>query len=61
MARQVDDLNRMERGTVIAVGRAVGERLRAALAPETTPLPPRLQGLLDEMRRSESDTDPASR
>ena len=55
MARRVDDLNEMERGTGLVISRAVGERLRASLPPETTALPPRLQYLLDELRRNDPD------
>lgn len=43
----------MDRVTTRSICHAVGERLRQHMRPEMSQLPPRLQTLLDELRRQE--------
>lgn len=63
MAPRVAELKQTEGGSAATVREAIGERLRATLAPAPAPapLPPRLQTLLDQLRLHDTETEPRSR
>ncbi len=48
-----DDHDQFDRATSAAIRRAIGERLRGAVAPDTHDVPPRLQSLLAALRQQE--------
>jgi len=50
-SRTNHDSEQIDRKTSRSICDAVGERLQRDLRPESTPLSPNLQHLLDEMRR----------
>lgn len=50
-----DSQAQIDRATSTSIRRAIGERLRQSLQPETVGLPSRLQHLLDEMQRQDCD------
>jgi hypothetical protein len=51
--RITDNEEHIDRATSASICNAIGERLRRNLLPDSTPLPSRLQALLDEMRRQD--------
>ena len=55
MSNRSDDLSQMDGATSVAVCKGIGERLRQTLATETSTVPPRLQDLLDKLRRQDND------
>ncbi len=48
-----DDPDRLDRATSAAIRRAIGERLRGSIVPDTPDVPPRLKSLLAAMRQQE--------
>lgn len=52
-SRNTHSLETIDETTSRSICRAIGERLRQNLAPQTAQLPASLQNLLDEMRHQE--------
>jgi len=50
-----DSCETLDRKTAQWICEAVGERLRQSLRPESSRLSPRLQQLMDELRRQDSE------
>jgi hypothetical protein len=50
-----DSSETIDRKTIRSICDAVGERLQQSLRPEISSLPPRLQQLMDELRRRDSE------
>ena len=56
--RITDSSETIDRKTSRSICDAVGERLQQSLRPETSRLSPRLQHLMDELRRRDSERQP---
>jgi hypothetical protein len=54
------DSQQIDRSTSRSICDAVGERLQQDLRPETSPLPPHLQRLLEELHRRDDESHPRS-
>lgn len=52
-----DGEEQLDRTTSAAICNAIGERLRRDLGPDENTLPSRLQTLLDQMQRQDSESD----
>jgi hypothetical protein len=55
MNREMAENNEIDRKTTRSICDAVGERLQQRLRPDTSRLSPRLQHLLEELRRRDRD------
>lgn len=53
--RNLNSHESIDRATSTSICKAIGERLRQNMAPESSDLPPALQRLLEEMDRQDSD------
>ena len=56
MGRITDSTETFDHRTSRSICDAVGERLQQSLRPESAGLSPRLQHLMDELRRRDSET-----
>src|SRR5205085_9642143 len=54
LVKDGDGTQTIDRNTSWSICEAVGEHLQQSLRPERSRLPPRLQNLMDELRRRES-------